>query len=129
MNSALWTEKYRPKTVEDLDCEPHIRKFLENSIKNGFPHLLLYGPPGTGKTTFASLLKPTFQLNASDDRGIDTIRNKIKMLANTVSKQVIVLDECENLTRDSQTCLRRLSKYNIYFLYKLLQQDYRSSEV
>lgn len=104
----LWTEKYRPKTIEELDCSPFLKKFLENAMKTGFPHLLLYGPPGTGKTTFATLLKPTFELNASDDRGIETIRNKIKKVANTVAQQVILLDECENLTRDSQTCLRRI---------------------
>jgi DNA polymerase III delta prime subunit len=105
----LWTEKYRPKTIEELDCSSFLKKFLQNATVNGFPHLLLYGPPGTGKTTFASLLNPTFELNASDDRGIEIIRNKIKKVANTVSKQVIVLDECENLTKDSQTCLRRFS--------------------
>lgn len=104
----LWTEKYRPKTAEELDCSPHLKKFLQHAIREGFPHLLLYGPPGTGKTTFASLLRPTFQLNASDDRGIDVVRNQIKKMANTVARQVIVLDECENLTRDSQTCLRRI---------------------
>lgn len=108
MQNSLWTEKYRPKTSDEIECEPHIKRFLEKSIENGFPHLLLYGPPGTGKTTFASLLNPTFQLNASDDRGIDTIRTKIKMISNTVKRQVIVLDECENLTRDAQTCLRRM---------------------
>ncbi|ELA41126.1 uncharacterized protein VICG_01825 [Vittaforma corneae ATCC 50505] len=97
-----------PKTADELDCPPHVKRFLENALKDGFPHLLLYGPPGTGKTTFASILKPTLELNASDDRGIDIIRNKIKKVANTVAPQVILLDECENLTKDSQTCLRRI---------------------
>lgn len=106
--SDLWTEKYRPGSVEDLDCSPHLKKFLQHAVREGFPHLLLHGPPGTGKTTFASLLGPTFQLNASDDRGIDTVRNQIKKMANTVARQLIVLDECENLTKDSQTCLRRI---------------------
>lgn len=119
MNNNLWTEKYRPKTIEDFDCPLHMKNFLNNAIKNGFPHLLLYGPPGTGKTTFASLLNPTFQLNASDERGIDVIRNKIKTRANTCSKQVIVLDECENLTKDSQTCLRRILEdyHNTTFIF------------
>lgn len=107
MNS-LWTEKYRPKTVDDFDGPAHIKRFLVHAIAHGHPHLLLYGPPGTGKTTFASLLGPTLSLNASDERGIDTIRNKVKKIANTVARQVIVLDECENLTKDSQTCLRRI---------------------
>lgn len=104
----LWTEKYRPTKIEELDCPSFLKTFLESSIQNGFPHLLLYGPPGTGKTTFASLLSPTLQLNASDERGIDVIRNKIKKMANTTTQQTILLDECENLTRDSQTCLRRI---------------------
>lgn len=108
MDASLWTEKYRPKTVDELDCPPHIKKFLESALSDGFPHLLLYGPPGTGKTTFASILKPTLELNASDERGIDVIRNKIKKMANTVAPQIILLDECENLTKDSQTCLRRI---------------------
>lgn len=108
MPADLWTEKYRPKSVEDLDCDPHIRTFLSNALEQGCPHLLLYGPPGTGKTTVASLLNPTYQLNASDERGIDVMRNKVKVIANTIKKQVIVLDECENLTKDSQTCLRRM---------------------
>ncbi|KAI5148845.1 replication factor C subunit 2/4 [Enteropsectra breve] len=107
-DSSLWTEKYRPQKSKDLNCPEHIRRFLEDALANGFPHLLLYGPPGTGKTSFAQLLSPTLTLNASDERGIDVIRNKIKKRANTVSKQVIVLDECENLTRDAQTCLRRV---------------------
>ena len=104
----LWTEKYRPKDQRDFDGPVHIKNFLKHAIENGHPHLLLYGPPGTGKTTFASLLNPTLSLNASDERGIDVIRNKIKKVANTVTKQVIVLDECENLTKDAQTCLRRI---------------------
>lgn len=108
MNNSLWTEKYRPKSPESLQLPPHLGNFLKHAIKNGFPHLLLYGPPGTGKTTFAGMLEPTLILNASDDRGIAVVRDKIKKIANTVKRQVIVLDECENLTRDSQTCLRRI---------------------
>jgi len=104
----LWTEKYRPTSPDDLNCPQHIKTFLSSALKHGFPHLLLYGPPGTGKTSFASMLGPTLVLNASDDRGIDVVRNKIKKVANTVAAQTILLDECENLTRDSQTCLRRI---------------------
>ena len=78
---------------------------------NNIPHLLLYGPPGTGKTTFAKLLtkdKECLMLNASDERGISTIRNKVKIFAQFNKQKFIVLDECENLTKDSQTCLRRV---------------------
>ncbi|KAM0680486.1 hypothetical protein GINT2_001174 [Glugoides intestinalis] len=108
VDSRLWTEKYRPKSVDALDCPDFLKNFLKHALEHGFPNLLLYGPPGTGKTTFASLLNPTLELNASDDRGIDIIRNKVKKMANTVTPQVILLDECENLTRDAQTCLRRI---------------------
>lgn len=106
--NALWTEKYRPKSLGELDAPEHIRRFLEHAISDGHPHLLLHGPPGTGKTTIAGLLNPTLVLNASDERGIDVIRSTIKQRAATVTRQVIVLDECENLTRDAQTCLRRI---------------------
>lgn len=106
--NALWTEKYRPKSIDDLNAPEHIKRFLRRAVSEGHPHLLLYGPPGTGKTTISGLLSPTLVLNASDERGINVIRNTIKQRASTVSKQVIVLDECENLTRDAQTCLRRV---------------------
>lgn len=106
--STLWTEKYRPSRADELAAPEHIKRFLSHALANGHPHLLLYGPPGTGKTTFASMLRPTLSLNASDERGIDVVRNKIKKIANTMKKQVIILDECENLSRDSQTCLRRI---------------------
>lgn len=106
--NLLWTEKYRPRLYQDLEAADYLKRFLAHSIENGHPHLLLYGPPGTGKTTFAQMLNPTIVLNASDERGIDVIRNKIKKVANTLRKEVIFLDECENLSRDAQTCLRRI---------------------
>lgn len=117
--SVLWTEKYRPKTPEELEAPPHIKRFLKHAIANGHPHLLLYGPPGTGKTTFATMLNPTLTLNASDERGIEVVRNKIKKVANTLAKQVIVLDECENLSKDAQTCLRRVMEdfHNTTFIF------------
>lgn len=104
----MWTEKYRPTTLGEFDGPSYIKQFLEHAIAKGHPHLLLHGPPGTGKTTIALMLKPTFSLNASDERGIETIRNKVKKVASTLADQVILLDECENLTKDSQTCLRRI---------------------
>lgn len=104
----MWTEKYRPASVSEFDGPGYIKQFLEHAMANGHSHLLLYGPPGAGKTTIAMMLKPTCMLNASDERGIDTIRNKIKSVASSASKQTILLDECENLTKDSQTCLRRI---------------------
>lgn len=111
MNSTLWTEKYRPKSADEFAGPKHIKDFLSNSLKNGFPHLLLYGPPGTGKTTFATLLagREFLELNASDERGIGTIRNKVKNYASSISSNnVIILDECELMTKDAQHCLRRI---------------------
>lgn len=109
--STLWTEKYRPRSIDEFAAPPHIKSFLRHSVANGFPHLLLYGPPGTGKTTFAHLLAgDTFlELNASDERGIGTIRSTIKTYASSISSSnVIILDECELLTPDAQHCLRRV---------------------
>lgn len=107
-DSMLWTEKYRPKSLDIFEAPGYLKRFLAHAIENGHPHLLLYGPPGTGKTTFAEMLKPTMRLNASDERGIDVIRNKVKKRADTLNKEVILLDECENLSKDAQTCLRRI---------------------
>lgn len=103
----LWTEKYRPKDITSFISKPHIKALLSSKER---PNLLLYGPPGTGKTTFAHLLsKNKLELNASDDRGINVIRDKIKSYANTLKEdKTIILDECENLTEDAQHCLRRI---------------------
>ncbi|KAM0676280.1 replication factor C subunit 4 [Gurleya vavrai] len=106
--STLWTEKYRPKSVETFECPPHLKQFLKTSFSQ---HLLLYGPPGTGKTTFAHLIasENVLELNASDERGISIVRNKIKTYAMSITKQkTIILDECDNLTSDAQQCLRRV---------------------
>ncbi|EPR79923.1 Replication factor C small subunit [Spraguea lophii 42_110] len=102
----LWTEKYRPKNVEAFISNEHIKKLLEYE---DYPNLLLYGPPGTGKTTFAHLLSKKFlELNASDERGIAVVRNKIKTYASGMDKKTIILDECDHLTVDAQQCLRRI---------------------
>lgn len=106
--SKLWTEKYRPKDANTFECQPYLKQFLKTSVSQ---HLLLYGPPGTGKTTFAHLIssKDRLELNASDERGISVVRNKIKVYASGINKQkTIILDECDNLTNDAQQCLRRV---------------------
>ncbi|CAD25098.1 DNA REPLICATION FACTOR (ACTIVATOR 1) 36 kDa SUBUNIT [Encephalitozoon cuniculi GB-M1] len=106
----LWTEKYRPKSTDAFEGPEHLKNILRNSSGRGHPNLLLYGPPGTGKTTFAHLLaSQKLELNASDERGISVIREKIKVYASTLGKdKTVILDECENLTSDAQHCLRRV---------------------
>ena len=84
---TLWVEKYRPDTLEGyLGNEAFINSLKEWIGKNDFPNLLLYGPPGTGKTTAAKLVVKNINcdfiyLNCSDENGIDTIRDKVKLFA------------------------------------------------
>lgn len=111
----LWVEKYRPKKLDDLVLTEENRKFF-SSIDEDTPHLLLYGHAGTGKTTLAKIivndiLKCQYlYINASDENGIDTIRNKVTLFAQTSSldgkKKVIILDEFCGTTNDAQRILR-----------------------
>jgi len=120
--STVWTEKYRPKTLVELIGQENIRARLQAFIKEGsIPHLLFAGPAGVGKTTAAICIahdlyggtwRDNFmETNASDERGIDVVRNKIKDFASTkplgADFKIIFLDECDALTRDAQQALRR----------------------
>lgn len=135
-DSLPWVEKYRPDTLDDVsghqDIITTINKFVDT---NRLPHLLLYGPPGTGKTsTILALARRIYgknamrqmvlELNASDDRGIDVVREQIKTFAST--KQIfnaaprneesgtigafklIILDEADAMTSTAQMALRRI---------------------
>lgn len=123
-----WNEKYRPKELTDMVLHEPI-KLLFNSIidNNMFPNMLFYGPPGTGKTsTILCLLKKiassnVIHLNASDERGIDVIRNQLYtfiysngMFQNEL--KIIVLDEVDSMTKQAQTSLLSLfNKSNVRF--------------
>ena len=119
----IWTEKYRPKRFEDVVGQDDIIKKVRNLTKSlNIPHLLFAGPAGTGKSTLALIVvKELFgknwkenylELNASDERGIDVVRQKVKDFARTKSLgevpfKVIFLDEADALTKEAQQALRR----------------------
>jgi len=122
-NSEIWTEKYRPKKFEELVGQDEIVKKVQNLTRAlNIPHLLFAGPAGTGKSTLALIVvKELFgqtwkenylELNASDERGIDVVRQKVKDFARTkalgnVPFKVIFLDEADALTKEAQQALRR----------------------
>ncbi len=122
-DSEVWTEKYRPKKFEEVVGQEEIVKRVKALVQsNNIPHLLLAGPAGTGKSTLALIIvKELFgeswrenylELNASDERGIDVVRQKVKDFARTraignVPFKVIFLDEADALTREAQQALRR----------------------
>ena len=121
--NALWTEKYRPSDFSDIKGQKEIVKRVKAFVEQkNMPHLMFAGPAGVGKTSlslviakklFKDLWRQNFlELNASDERGIDIIRNKVKDFARTraigdVPFKIIYLDECDALTREAQQALRR----------------------
>ena len=136
-NNIPWVEKYRPTEFDDIVLDPVNREIFENVINNNyFPNLLFYGPPGTGKTTtiinlineyqtkYNQLNKGTvIHLNASDERGIDIIRNQIYQFVKSknffeVGMKFVILDEVDYMTKNAQQALKYLlqsSCYNVRF--------------
>jgi len=135
-NGIPWVDKYRPYRLKDIIDQSDTITVLKNIVKNGnLPHLLLYGPAGTGKTsTILSIAMELFgpnifrdrilELNASDERGINVVREKItafaKLSVGRVDKRypcppfkIIILDEADTMTTGAQTALRKvIEKYS-----------------
>ena len=126
-----WVEKYRPRKINDIVQQDEIVKILNDTIKTGnLPHLLLYGPPGTGKTsTILAVAHQLFgpkvigdrviELNASDDRGINIVRDKIiKFAKHAIGSKdpiypcpdinIVILDEADAMTPEAQAALRKV---------------------
>lgn len=114
---SLWTEKYRPDTLEGYIGNDDFKSSLQQWIdSNDIPHLLLCGGAGTGKTTAAKLIVnnincDSLYINCSDENGIDTIRDKVKSFASAASfkpQKVVVMDEADFLTINAQAALRNV---------------------
>jgi replication factor C small subunit len=126
--NLMWSEKYRPKKLPEVVNQKEIIKGISNLIKSpDIPHMLFAGPAGVGKTTTALCIameilgdewkKNTLELNASDERGIKMVRERVKEFAASIKltsdkefgkPKIIILDEADEMTSEAQTALRRI---------------------
>lgn len=120
LSSNLFTEKLRPKTLDQVVLLPRVRQELSKGVQD---HILLYGSAGIGKTTLSRILASgheTLEINASLERGIDTIRDKVvafsgvsSLLNGKEQLKIVLLEECDNLTNDAWASLRAtIEKYS-----------------
>jgi len=145
INAVPWIEKYRPTNFDDIVLDPMNRKLFENILnKNYFPNLLFYGTPGTGKTTTIINLINEYQkkynkkakgsiihLNASDERGIDIIRNNINQFvkSNNIFEtgcKFVILDEVDYMTKNAQQALKYLIQTTNNYVHYCLICNYIS---
>jgi replication factor C subunit 2/4 len=137
MDNIPWVDKYRPRRIDSIIHQDEVKKVLKETVKTGeLPNLLFYGPPGSGKTSAILALgyelfgpnlmnERILELNASDERGIDTVREKIISFAKesigngdpnypSPPYKIIILDEADAITLDAQSALRKVIETSSY---------------
>jgi len=145
LEALMWVERYRPHKIDDVVNQEEVKERLKPLLekKDELPHLLFAGPPGSGKTTTALVIARellgdlvgdySLQLNASDERGIDAVRERVKTFASYSDRRegvpfrLVILDEADELTRDAQTALRRIMEETSRYTRFILICNYSSN--